>query len=263
MKIFLTLFLLFMAVLSFSTQVDASAMEIYKETFERAVYSFALVKGLNAIISVLQSTEINLSLFVGATVGVGEILDPINDLVERFSFVMLVSSVSIGIQHLLLLVGKSLFIKSFLLLSAGISIFALWMKKFNTNFVFVFFIKLFLLLLILRFGAVVFVYSTEFIYKEVYIKEYTLSNDYIQAYKDDLDVLRENKQEFNSLWVQLKNKTETFSNKVIQLITMFIVTTVLFPLVFLWFLVFLMKFIFNLKLNYALLTGFKNKREEV
>ncbi len=109
MKIFLSLILLVISTLSLYTQLDENGLLLYKETFDRAMYSFALVKALNALISLIQSTEINVSLFVGATIGVGQILDPINDLVERFSLVMLVSSVSIGVQHLLLLLAKSIF----------------------------------------------------------------------------------------------------------------------------------------------------------
>ena len=56
--------------------------------------------------SVIQDTEIAFSpAGVGVTLAVGEILDPINDLIERFSFVMLVSTASLGIQKILLEVG--------------------------------------------------------------------------------------------------------------------------------------------------------------
>lgn len=262
MKIFLTLFLLCIATLSFYTNVDEHAMAIYKNTLDRAVYSFALAKGLNAIISVIQSTEINLSLFVGATVGIGEILDPINDLVERFSIVMLLSSISIGVQHLLLIVGKSMFIKVLLIISAVLSIVGIWMYRFKYSFVFIISIKVFLLLFILRFGAVFFIYSTELMYEEVYEKQYQSSNKYLQTYKNDLEVLRNNKQEFSSLWEQLKGKTETFSKKVIQLMTIFVVTTVLFPMLFLWFFLFLVKIIFNIKFNYDILAKFEKKGQE-
>lgn len=250
MKIFLSLFLLFISLLSLYTQVDESAMQIYEETFNRAVYSFALVKGLNALISVIQSTEINVSLFVGATVGIGQILDPINDLVERFSVVMLISSVSIGVQHLLLLLGKSVFVKVLLLLSLSITLLGIWMKTVQASKMFVFSVKLTVLLFILRFGAVIFIYATQFIYQDVYSQSYENSNAYIQTYKDDLEVIQGNKDDMNSLLVALKNKTETFSKKVIELITMFVVTTILFPLMFLWFFIFLVKLIFNIKFDY-------------
>ena len=42
---------------------------------------------------------------------------------------------------------------------------------------------------------------------------------------------------------------EVFSKKVIELITIFVVTTVIFPLMFLWFFISLIRWIFNLKFD--------------
>lgn len=249
MKILITLLLIVISFFSLFTTIDESVMIIYSENFDRAVYSFAIAKGLNAIISVLQSSEVSASFFVGATVGIGQILDPINDLVERFSWVMLVSSVSIGMQHLLLVLGKSMFIKILLLVSVLFTLLCLWMRKLDKSIIFVFSIKLFIFLFILRFGAVIFMYTTQFVYQEVYSKQYESSNKYIQAYNDDLRVIQKNKTEFESLWTKLKDKTEMFSKKVIELITIFVVTTIVFPLLFLWFFVLLIRLIFNIRLE--------------
>lgn len=249
MKILITLLLIVISFFSLFTTIDESVMIIYSENFDRAVYSFAIAKGLNAIISVLQSSEVSASFFVGATVGIGQILDPINDLVERFSWVMLVSSVSIGMQHLLLVLGKSMFIKILLLVSVLFTLLCLWMRKLDKSMIFVFSIKLFIFLFILRFGAVIFMYTTQFVYQEVYSKQYESSNKYIQAYNDDLRVIQKNKTEFESLWTKLKDKTEMFSKKVIELITIFVVTTIVFPLLFLWFFVLLIRLIFNIRLE--------------
>ena len=45
---------------------------------------------------------------------VGELFDPLNDLIEKFSSVILVSTVSLGIQKILLEIGKWISIKIFL-----------------------------------------------------------------------------------------------------------------------------------------------------
>ncbi len=251
MKIFLSLILLVISTLSLYTQLDENGLLLYKETFDRAMYSFALVKALNALISLIQSTEINVSLFVGATIGVGQILDPINDLVERFSLVMLVSSVSIGVQHLLLLLAKSIFIKVALLVSSFVILLSLWFEKLRASQIFFISIKLMMLLFILRFGALVFIYCTQFVYQDVYSQEYESSNKYMSAYKNDLELIKNNKEDMSSLLTQIKQKTEKFSKKVIKLITIFVVTTILFPLLFAWFFMFLIKLIFNIKFDYV------------
>ena len=260
MKIFLSIVLVVISLVSLYLEVDESAMLIYRESFDRAVYSFALAKGLNAIISVIQSSEINVSFFVGATVGLGQILDPINDLVERFSWIMLASSVSIGIQHLLLLLGKSTFIKVALSIGILFTVLGMWIKKLRIPSAFVFALKITFLLLVLRFGAVVFMFGSEFIYNQVYSQQYSNSTSYISEYKKDLEVIQKNKTSLNNYKIEFENKMEAFSKKVIKLITIFVVITILVPLIFLWFFLFLIRFIYNLKLDSDKLTAFLNKR---
>lgn len=74
--------------------------------FKRAVASFATARALNAVISVVQGTEFSVQpLGIGVTLTPGQMLDPLNDLVERFSDLMLVASVAFGVQLLLIEVG--------------------------------------------------------------------------------------------------------------------------------------------------------------
>ncbi len=108
-----------------------------------------------------------------------------------------------------------------------------------------------MLLFILRFGALVFIYCTQFVYQDVYSQEYESSNKYMSAYKNDLELIKNNKEDMSSLLTQIKQKTEKFSKKVIKLITIFVVTTILFPLLFAWFFMFLIKLIFNIKFDYV------------
>ncbi|MDY6905879.1 MAG: hypothetical protein SWH61_14470 [Thermodesulfobacteriota bacterium] len=76
------------------------------ETLQKATISFAGARAVNAIVSVAQKMEAGGSVkFLGtggsAAISPFEWLDPLNDLVERFSLVMLASCVSIGIQMVL------------------------------------------------------------------------------------------------------------------------------------------------------------------
>ncbi|MBI3147703.1 MAG: hypothetical protein HYZ17_04245 [Betaproteobacteria bacterium] len=74
--------------------------------FKRAVASFATARALNALISVVQGTELSVQpLGVGVTLTPGQMLDPLNDLVERFADLMLLASVAFGVQLLLLELG--------------------------------------------------------------------------------------------------------------------------------------------------------------
>jgi hypothetical protein len=94
-------------VLSSITSVDRYAEREYDALFQRAFVTFALARTLNGLISAVQGTELALQpAGVGVTLTPGEILDPVNDLVERFSWIMLGATISLGIQQVLLDVGQ-------------------------------------------------------------------------------------------------------------------------------------------------------------
>ena len=86
--------------------LDASATRHVEAGLKRALVSFASARALNAVISVVQGTEISVQLAgFGPTFTPGQALDPINDLVEQFATLMLFASVSFGVQLLLIKFG--------------------------------------------------------------------------------------------------------------------------------------------------------------
>jgi hypothetical protein len=94
-------------VVSSVTSVDRYAREDLDSLFRRALVTFALARTLNGLISVVQGTEVALQpAGIGVTLTPGEILDPVNDLVERFSWIMLAATISLGIQQVLLDIGQ-------------------------------------------------------------------------------------------------------------------------------------------------------------
>ena len=99
----LSLFLLLVAVLSVTPFMDRRAAEDYEQLFQRAFVTFALARTINGVISVVQGTEVALQpAGIGVTLTPGEILDPVNDLVERFSWIMMGATISLGVQNVLL-----------------------------------------------------------------------------------------------------------------------------------------------------------------
>ena len=98
-KLLLLAFTCIALFFAFSFTLDENSKKLVDDSFKQAVIVFGSAKALNGVISLAQGTEINLPFVV---VAVGEILDPINDLVEQFSLIMLASLVSLGIQKILL-----------------------------------------------------------------------------------------------------------------------------------------------------------------
>ena len=280
MRIWLSVLIIVAATASLLVEIDAKAMNLLNASFDRAMVAFGLAKALNAVISLLQGTELSFTpVGVGINFSVGEVLDPFNDIVERFSWVMLFSSVALGIEKLLLLLSSKLFLQIAIAASGLATLLFLWIKQFKNSFFLANTLKIFLLLLILRFSAVVFVYSSQMLYDSLLENEYLHATEVVATTKTELEDMQqknkailESKKEqgfFDSLGSKYKNAVESLNiskqldalqksiddatRNIITLITVFVFQTVVFPLLFLWLMLVLIRWIFGydkLKLVY-------------
>jgi hypothetical protein len=90
-------------ILAVSGALDGPAQASADRVFQQALLTYAAVRTLDAAVSLAEGTEIALQPGgLGVTVSAGEVLEPIDDIVEQFSSLMLVSTTSLGIQSLLL-----------------------------------------------------------------------------------------------------------------------------------------------------------------
>ncbi|MEO0424111.1 MAG: hypothetical protein AAF184_17365 [Pseudomonadota bacterium] len=95
--------LLAVLALSVSGALDRPAGRYAEAALARAMLTYGVARSLNGVISVVQETEVALQpAGVGVTLAPGQLLDPVNDLIERFSWVMLASGVALGIESALL-----------------------------------------------------------------------------------------------------------------------------------------------------------------
>lgn len=252
-KAALSIILLALAFLTLQTQLDESALQIHEESFERAIGSFAIAKGLNAVISLIQGTELNASpAGVGITITVGQVLDPMNDLIERFSWIMLVASVSLGIQKLLLNLGDLLYLQLTLVTLITILLVILWYKPLQNKITFSIALRLITVLLILRFGALLFIHAESLIYTTVLEQEYNTATQTLTQTQAELEhIATQNDKswynkakKFIDIEKQLQSLQTLFDNTqkdVISLIAIFVILTMLLPLLFIWMMLGLIK----------------------
>jgi hypothetical protein len=107
--------------------VDAKATAYVDAGLVRAGAAFATARTFNAIISVFEESELQLEPGgVGVSLALGEALDPANDLVERFSWVMLASLTSLGIQKVLIEITPFVSVQIILVLALLALLAGLW-----------------------------------------------------------------------------------------------------------------------------------------
>lgn len=264
-KILLVVFTLIALVVALSLSVDESAKKLVDESFKQAIIVFGSAKALNAVISLAQGTELNLPFVV---VAIGEVLDPINDLVEQFSLVMLASLVSLGIQKIVLgFVTNEVYNYTLLIV---ILIFNIWLfKRFNKDEKLrdIFF-KVVFVLLFLRFAIPSISYINDISYNYFVKPKYNIEilNENIVKVKDEVSKVNQNtikhkqensffdkiKEKFDSSYYEkkvdeYKNAADKSSDYIVDLIIVFIFQTIFLPIVFLIILYWFIKSIFSIK----------------
>ena len=120
--------ILVLPLLAWTGLLDRYSENYLDEALINAGVIFGTARGINALVSVLQGTEIDAFVL---TVSIGELLDPINDLIERFSGAMLFALGSLAAQKILLqLISHDLF-NTVLTLIALVTAFAYTRRRGN------------------------------------------------------------------------------------------------------------------------------------
>lgn len=119
--------LLALLALAASGIVDTGAIDRTDRVFGRALLTLGAARALDAAISLAQGTEIAMQpAGVGLTISAGELLDPINDLLEQFSSLMLIATTSLGLQGLLLRASGWWVLTALLALALALRLWMVW-----------------------------------------------------------------------------------------------------------------------------------------
>lgn len=235
--------------------------------FKRALITFGIARGLNGIISAVQGTEIALQpAGVGVNFTPGQILDPVNDLVERFSWVMLTCSTSLGTQRVLLdMTAWPGFTLLIVALSCAILL-AIWFPQKANGRIYRITCKSAAILLIIRFTIPMIAIANEGVYHYFLAPQYEHSKQQLEQTTDAIgrihseqredassqpgSLLDEAKQLYESASRQIdidahieeyKAAAENVSEYTIDLIVVFVLQTIIFPLLFIWLVIQIIK----------------------
>jgi hypothetical protein len=89
--------------------LDSNADEYFESAMSKATVAYGTTRIINASVSVLKDSEVHAEPGgIGLSLAIGEILDPIDDMTERVSDVLITAIVSLGIQKLIFEIGISM-----------------------------------------------------------------------------------------------------------------------------------------------------------
>jgi hypothetical protein len=277
-KWLLVAFVSLAVLLSSITSVDRIAEAEHESLFQRALITFALARTLNGVISAVQGTELALQpAGVGVTLTPGQALDPINDMIERFSWIMLGASLSLGVQQVLLDVGQWWGVR---LLLGALGLLWLWFRLLGQSgqppgsgdagqVIF----RVFIIVLFIRFAVPAAMIANEGLYRLFLESRYLESTQVIESAGAEItdaeeSAVREqggsaeeslfeamgrtfdstqNSVNFKQRVAHIKERAAEVIEHMIQLSVVFILQTGILPIAFLWIFLQLFKQLFRQK----------------
>lgn len=128
-KTYLVAGVIFFVLISWIGVMDKAATEYVDDALFQSLLAFASARALNATISVVQSATFSPPMIGGVTVGLGEVLDPMNDLVEQYSTLMKLAIGSLVIQKILLQVVSDTFFKVLITVSGFAFVASMYLRN--------------------------------------------------------------------------------------------------------------------------------------
>jgi len=260
-KIIITVCMLLLAFFSVSRLFDDYGERYTDEGFQRSVVAFAIAKTLNGAISVVQGTEVAVEpAGIGVIFTPGQILDPVNDLIERFSWVMLICTTSLGIQSVLLTIFSSANFSIAVAVALLLIVLFVWRERGTSKATKNILFRLAAFLIILRFFIPAMAISSDGLYKAFLEPTYQQSTQQLEQSNTTIANISQDNQQAptkteDMSWVELLNnnidaaldsididkqverlkaEADTMTSHIIDLIVVFTMQTILFPLIFIW-----------------------------
>jgi hypothetical protein len=248
--------------LSITGVADRLGEHYADEAFSRALVTFAAARTLNGVISVAQGTELAVEpAGVGVIFSLGQILDPINDLVERFSTVMLVATTSLGLQNVLLDMTAWWGVSGVLLLAASLLLLSLWWPGQGSSRWSSLALRFFLVTVFLRFAVPLLIIATNLVFDNFLAAEQQAAVTALENTRSEIEAVNQAsavpEDQSDSMVERLNNwldrsmesmnveaqledlatRVSQSTEHIINLIVIFIFQTILLPLASLWLLV--------------------------
>jgi hypothetical protein len=259
LKLLVSVLALAALVLMHTRWLDHYGEEYTEQGLKRVLVTYAVARGLNGLISVAQGTEVSVEpAGIGMTFTPGQILAPVNDLIERFSWILLASGVSLGIQRVLLQMvswqGFAWLISAVVMIAIAAS----WWRNCSPALSKAL-ARIALLLLLLRFAIPVIALVNQGIYQAFLQSGYETSSQVLDQASADMqqdvaaqtvspappndgvmDKLKRMMQsaseavDVSAQFDKLKQKAADLSEHIFNIIVVFMLQTIIFPVLLLW-----------------------------
>jgi hypothetical protein len=262
-RILWTILIIVAAALAAIGSVDSLSKSYAERTLKNALVTFAIARTMNGVISVAQGSEVALEPGgVGVTLAVGEVLDPVNDLIERFSSVMLVAASSLGLQLIVLEISGWWGITALVVIAAIVAVVALWAPELIKRRHAALTLRFLIVFLFLRFAVPLLIIGTTLISDTFLQTEQAALTAALEATTTEIEAINsetdasaaiEGKSFLDRVsdmidesvatmrvgerLGELTDKASQASEHIVKLIAIFVLQTILMPVALLWLII--------------------------
>ena len=258
-KTIIAIFIVLLVAVSSGRLLDDYVDNYTNSSIKSAALTYATARGINALVSVMQSSTVEAGVIVSGSITIGELLDPLNDMIERFSTVMTWVLASLAAQKVLLLLASN---ELFLYLVAVLGISALLLLFYGQPRAQSLVFKSFLVVVLVRFAlgmAVGLNSGVDYLFMDQQLQandreiENFRANIMSVETTDgfDTDSIRESAIEFwqNLSMSEFENKISRGIENFINLVAIYLLKTILFPLGFFYAAIFAIKQLWRIDLG--------------
>lgn len=247
----LILVLLGVLACSWMAPMDVPAMTQVDAGLKRALVSFASARTLSGVLSVIQAAQVDIQpAGLGVTLSPGQLLAPVNELVKHFADLMLLACIAFGIQKVLISIS------GYWLISLSLTLVSLvWAAShYRQGHAPRLLSRALVLMLMLRFAIPVAVLGTDVLSQKFLAEDYAAAQSAIDTTTSDADKVKPaeppvndgkgwlpqmpnwvpSMSEVKDRYAKMKHAVEQSTEHIVKLMVVFLLQTLLLPLLMIW-----------------------------
>ena len=213
-KLLPSIFLIILLFLAWSKVLDKKATELNIETTKDVATTLAITRSINAGLSVVQNSSVLVGLGVQADVAIGQVVNPINDFLDRFSWVLLFSLISLGIQNLIITLSQTILINTIVTISIISSIIAIYKQTNFNNFIY----KFTIFILFIRFAIPIIEYTNGYIYNSMMANKVLTIQKKNEQFNKEIQKFLPNNNYSKQLILKLNSQIQSLKSKKQQIL---------------------------------------------
>lgn len=169
--------------------LDANADRYFESAMSKAIVAYGTASVINASVSVIKESEIQLEpAGIGLSLAMGQVLDPVDDMVERLSDILITAIASLGTQKVIFEIGNTFIPKLLAILILILSVFV-WIESDKINKFKKKLIRLTIILLAARLFLPTSALINDIIYESYFEPRITESGEKLDFYSKEIDKL--------------------------------------------------------------------------